>query len=49
MSPDNLELWADYARYLCILVSGYIETSISYIIREHARRNGSLTLQKYIR
>ncbi len=48
ISSDNLELRADYARYLCVLVSGYIETSISYIIREHASRNGSLTLQKYI-
>lgn len=44
----NLELQSDFAKYLCVLVSGYIETAMGLIIQEHARQNGSLSLQRYV-
>ena len=48
IDPDSLELRKDFARYLCVLVSGYIERAITQIVQEHARRNGSTTLQKFV-
>jgi len=38
---DDLELRADFARYLCVLVSGYLETAVvecagSYVARKSA-------------
>ena len=48
INPESLELQSDFAKYLCILVSGYIERAIVEIVQEHARRNGSTTLQKFV-
>lgn len=42
------ELQADFARYLCVLVAGFIEKSLSEVALEHAKQNGSPTLQKYV-
>lgn len=42
------ELSADYAKYLCVLVSGFVEKSLSQIVLEHARRVGALSLQRYV-
>lgn len=45
---ENPELQADLAKYLCVLVAGFIEKSMSDIAKEHAKSNGSPTLQKYV-
>ena len=45
---DNLELKSDFAKYLCILVSGYLERSIVEIVQDHARRCGAPTLQRFV-
>jgi hypothetical protein len=35
---SDLELLSDFARYLCVLVSGYIERAVAELLLEHARR-----------
>ena len=45
---QDTELQSDFARYLCILVSGYIETAIVEIILEHARERNAPTLQRFV-
>ena len=42
------ELLADFAKYLCILVAGFIEKSFSEIALEHARKCGAPTLQNFV-
>lgn len=44
----NTELQSDLARYLCVLVSGYIEKAIVAIVLEHARQRGAPTLQHFV-
>lgn len=45
---DKMELRADFARYLCVTVSGYVETAMSAIARDHARRQASPTVFGYV-
>lgn len=45
---DNLELRSDFAKYLCILVSGYLEKSLVEIVQDHARGCGAPTLQRFV-
>ena len=47
IGPD-MELQADFARYLCVLVSGYMEKAVVAFVVEHARRNGGPTLQRFV-
>jgi hypothetical protein len=42
------ELLADFSKYLCILVAGFIEKSFSEIALEHARRCGAPSLQNFV-
>ena len=44
----ELKLQADFARYLCVLVSGYIEKAVVAFVLEHARQRGGPTLQRFI-
>lgn len=44
----DLETQADFARYLCILVSGYLEKALTELVQEHSRRHGGPTLQRFI-
>ena len=48
IDPSNLELRSDFARYLCVLVSGYLEKAVAEMVLEHARRSGSLSLQRFV-
>ena len=41
------ELLSDYAKYLCVLVSGFIEKSLAEIALEHARRVGAPSVQRF--
>lgn len=45
---EDFELQADFARYLCVLVSGYIEKAVVAFILEHTRRQGGPTLQRFV-
>jgi len=45
---SDLELRSDFARYLCVLVSGYLETSIAELVLEHARRSSTPTLHRFV-
>jgi hypothetical protein len=48
VSSSDLEIQSDFARYLCILVSGYLEKALVEVVLEHARRNGGTTLQRFV-
>lgn len=45
---ESTELHSDFAKYLCVLVSGYLERAIIEIIQEYARRNASLSVSKFV-
>lgn len=47
LSELDPELQADYARYLCILVSGYFETAMHEIAISHCRERSSPTVVSY--
>ncbi len=47
-AASDLELQADFARYLCVLVSGYLEKAVAELVLEHARRTGGPTLQRFV-
>lgn len=47
-ASHDVELHADHAKYLCVLVSGFIEKSLSEIALEHARRVGPPSLQRFV-
>jgi RiboL-PSP-HEPN len=44
----DLETQADFARYLCILVSGYLEKAVAELVLEHSRRHGGPSLQRFV-
>ena len=45
---DELELQAHWARYLCVIVSGFLETCVRHIFSEHARARSSVTVQRFV-
>jgi hypothetical protein len=45
---SDLELRSDFARYLCVLVSGYLERAVAELLLEHARRFGGPSLQRFV-
>lgn len=45
LDPENQ---ADYARYLCVLVSGYLERAVCECLIEHARKRGDGKLQRFV-
>ena len=42
------ELMSDFAKYLCVLVSGFLETAVAALVLEHARHRGAPTLQRFV-
>ena len=44
----DAELQSDFARYLCILVSGYFEKAIAELLLEHGRRNASPRVLRFL-
>mgnify|MGYP001620158171 CR=1 FL=1 len=46
--PEPAELRADYARHLCVLVSGYVERSVAEILLEYARHTTAAPLRSYL-
>jgi len=45
---NDTELLADHAKYLCVLVSGFIEKSLFEIVLEYSRRAGAPSLQRFV-
>jgi hypothetical protein len=41
----DAELQSDFAKYLCILVSGFIETSIKELVLEQTRQKAGPSVQ----
>ncbi|MFC1970617.1 HEPN domain-containing protein [Chloroflexota bacterium] len=44
---DNTELQAQWARYLCILVAGFTETSVQAILNEYVRNKAAPSVASY--
>ena len=42
------ELQSDFARYLCILVSGFLENAVIELILEHTRRHSQPSIQRFV-
>ena len=47
-TPDDPEVQADWAKYLSVLVSGYLEQALKEILLEFAGRQNATRLQNYI-
>lgn len=47
-ATTDLETQADFAQYLCVLVSGFIEKAMAELVLEHARRSGGPTMQRFV-
>lgn len=47
LSSADFEIQADFARYLCILVSGYVETSVSELAIEYCRQRAQTNVSNY--
>ena len=48
ISPDDLDLQAHWARYLCILVSGFLENSISTIYIEYTKKKATPQIASFV-
>ncbi len=42
------ELLSHYARYIAVLISGYVEQGVKELIREYARKHGDPCLQRFV-
>lgn len=47
IDPNALELRADFARYLCVLVAGYLEQSVRELAREWSRNQAGPSVARY--
>jgi len=47
LSTGDLELHSDFARYLCVLVSGFVEIVLSELTAEHCRKRSAPTVSNY--
>ena len=48
LPEEQLEIRADFARYLCVLVSGFVESVVSAIALDYCRRRSSLTVVNFV-
>ena len=48
VSEDDTELQSDLARYLCVLVSGFLESALREIVLEHIRECDAPTLKRFV-
>jgi hypothetical protein len=44
---DDAELLSDFARYLCVLVAGFLEQSVIELTLEHVRNHSQASVQGY--
>jgi hypothetical protein len=48
LAEQDSELQSDFSKYLCVLVSGFLEKAVSELLMEHARRTGAPSLQRFV-
>lgn len=48
VDASDLEARADFAKYLCVRVSGYLETSITELLRAYAAQSSSPEVARYV-
>jgi len=48
LPKDDLEILSDYARYLCILTSGFVETMVTELALDHCRTCSSQRVSNYV-
>jgi hypothetical protein len=49
LPPNDFELRSDWARYLCVLVSGFIEKSVHSLLIDIATKQSSPTVARFVR
>lgn len=47
-TQGDIELLSDFARYLCVLVSGFLEQAIIEILLEHVRTHSHDSVQRHV-
>ena len=47
LSNADTEIQSDFARYLCVLVSGFVETCVAELAIEHCKQRSSTTVTNY--
>ncbi|MEK7994879.1 MAG: HEPN domain-containing protein [Planctomycetota bacterium] len=45
---DDVELQSDLARYLCVLISGFLEQAVVELLLEHTRRRAAPSVQRHV-
>ena len=45
---DDIELKSDFARYLCVLVSGFLEQAVVELVLDHSRKRAVPSVQAYV-
>jgi hypothetical protein len=45
---DKIEMQAHWSRYLCVLVSGYIENSVKHIIGDYSTNKSSPSIANFV-
>jgi len=45
---DDIEIQSDLARYLCVLVSGFLEQAVVELVLEHTRKRAAPSVQLYV-
>jgi hypothetical protein len=46
--PTDAEVQSDFARYLCILVSGFLENAVAELLIEHTRQRAGPSVLRFI-
>jgi hypothetical protein len=49
IDEDAIEARADFARYLCVLVSGFLEKAVSELLYEHCHKQAGPRVQRFTR
>ena len=44
----DAELQSDFARYLCVLVSGFLEQAVIELVLEHVRTHSDSSIQRHV-
>ncbi len=45
---SDAETLSDHAKYLCVIVSGFLEQAVIELLLEHTRRNSNVRVQRYV-
>ena len=45
---EELEIKSEWSKYLCILVSGFIEESLRVLLEKYCENKASVNIQKFV-